>query len=354
MLVIRIERVRVGRIPGTFSYCPESLLTQPVEFLHRIRGISGIDKIGPVTACLEKNLFLKAFHLGTYQFRIDRRRKFGQHRSGSVLDGRYAFDFQGIATAAEIFPEGRDIHPGYFFRRYWCTDPDLDGLPLLVDHLTDKPYGPEHGMDAAENMESPGVPTVEIDGNDRKTCVADNLHYVAGPGLVFDDTTSFLLPCTHFPGREKSQRAASCDMVKCHTDACHTPCSPFGEIIHRDEGVLQIRDLSQKESGQDLEILTTATDDRVQNETVGPSVMMVGNREETTFQGNVLYLLRRDFEGYAELTKDRRGELGAGEIGYILVLAVKMVKFQKPVQKSGYHFTHKPLKAKRLLQAITV
>ena len=59
--------------------------------------------------------------------------------------------------------------------------------------------------------------------------------------------------------------------------------SSFREIIHRNEPFRQIGDLRQKESGQNLEILSAWTYYSVENQSVRSAERMVRDCQETAF-----------------------------------------------------------------------
>ena len=214
-------------------------------------------------------------------------------------------------------------------------------------------------MDPAQDMEGLGVPALEIDGHDREPGLLDELDDVFRPRDVFHDLSLPeggpvlpLLPGSHLAGREQAQGMLVRDMAQRRPDAGNAPGAAAGEIVHRDETVLEARDHRQEEGRQDLVVRTAGAHHGAQDHAVQAAVMVVGDRDESAFLGNALQLLGRNLVPDAHFLQHMVREFGAEGFVELVVDAVHLLEFQQLVGCRGDAATQPALDSQEFLQFI--
>ena len=360
MMVIGVEFVGIQGLAGTFAYGAEGLLAQAGELCHNMRDAVDGGKIAAVISDFKNGPVFDRGHLLAYDFV---RNLLGD---GHCLDFRdclldllgQAFGFEGVGAVAQILPEFGNVVPAYLFGGDGLAYAHLDVGSLLVQELVDEPDGAEAGMYLSEEMEELGVRSFEIDGNDGESGVLDELDYVLGPGLVFYDLAVtigralvFLLIGCDFACGEEAEGAAVVNVLESHTyplDALGP--AAFAEVVDGHEAASQAGDQCEKEGGEDAVIGPDATYYRAEYEPVYASEMVVGNGDESAFEGDPLELLFGDLVCDSDFLENLLGEGGA-VVGHILFVdLVYLVYFQEMEYASGDKTPKGSFESKGVLQ----
>ena len=212
-------------------------------------------------------------------------------------------------------------------------------------------------MDLAQDMERPGIPALEIDGDDRQAGTLDQLGDVLRPGNVLHDPLAAegravpaLLPGGHLPGGEKAERVPVGDVAEGGADAGDAARAAGGEIVHGDETVLEGGDHRKQEGGQDPVVRPAGADDRVQDHPVHAAEVVVGHRDEGALAGNVVQLLLGNDVFDTDFFQHAGGKSGSLYFVVFDVDPVDFLQLQQPIGEPGDQLARQSLEPQCLLQ----
>ena len=117
----------------------------------------------------------------------------------------------------------------------------------------------------------------------------------------------------HFTRRKHTQAIACGNVHHGALDTAHTalPFRVFLERIHREETLLEVRDMRQDEIGHQLEVGTHLGNGTQQHHAFYATEGMVADHHKTALFGNALQLFGADIDGDAHVFKQMIGKLTA-------------------------------------------